>query len=119
MIAQHRDPRLTRRFAPALTLSICALAVAAATPASAANVSSSSLPSQTVTTFTDGVGEINTVTVSQDAAGQIIVRVQVLVLGRSSELCGVVMERAAAARGCGEGRSGRWGGGGGASAGAV
>jgi len=52
-------------------------------------------------------------------ASEDAVRVQVLVLGRSSELCGVVMERAAAARGCGEGRSGRWGGGGGASAGAV
>ncbi|MEA2188060.1 MAG: hypothetical protein QOK16_3071, partial [Solirubrobacteraceae bacterium] len=73
MIAQHRDPSPTRRFALALTLTTCALMAAGATPAGAASVASTSSPFLgDFTTFTDSANEVNTVTVSQDGTGQII-----------------------------------------------
>ena len=52
----------------ALSLSICALAMAGVAPAGAATVSSHRPP----TTFTDTADEVNTLSVAEDLAGQIV-----------------------------------------------
>ncbi|MEA2231952.1 MAG: hypothetical protein QOD83_1768 [Solirubrobacteraceae bacterium] len=72
MVAQHRDPRPTRRFALALTMTTCALMAAGATPAGAASVAVTASPFFGSTTFTDTANEVNTVTLSQDGTGQLI-----------------------------------------------
>jgi beta-lactamase superfamily II metal-dependent hydrolase len=68
MLLQPLAHPASRRLKVAVTLALCAVAVVGTESAHAARVSSDSIH----TSFIDIGSEINTVTVSQDGAGQII-----------------------------------------------